>query len=208
MYTYGSAELVTTVGWVGGWGCCFADGWERADYPPPPPSRQTINRAELQAVIEVISHYHDGRLKIAVCTDSAYVDGGLQQGAHGWHANGWVTAQGPVTNVDLWSLLMTLLDTASAVWVWIKVLSHIDIPGNEKADKLAEKGHRASPLYLTVRHPPKPPETPPPPPPAANGNGNGEPASMQHRTIELHSVCESDLLLLTPERANQDCGQD
>ena len=44
---------------------------------------------------------------------------------------------GSVTNVDLWSYLMSLLDTTSAVWVWIKVPSHIDIPGNEKADKLA-----------------------------------------------------------------------
>ena len=32
----GSAEFVSTVGWIGGWGCCSADGWEKASYPPPP----------------------------------------------------------------------------------------------------------------------------------------------------------------------------
>ena len=37
----------------------------------------------MQAVIEGISHYHDSRLKIALCTDLAYVYGGLQGGGGG-----------------------------------------------------------------------------------------------------------------------------
>ena len=106
-------------------------------YPPPPP-RQTINRAELQVVIEVVQRYHDSNLKVAVCTDSAYVYGGVR-GAHKWRAWGWVMTQGPVTNVDLWSTLMTLLDSTLAVWDWIKVPSHVEIHGNERADEQRNK---------------------------------------------------------------------
>ena len=46
VYTNGSAEFVSTVGWTGGWSCCSADGWEKASYLTPH-MRQTINRAEL-----------------------------------------------------------------------------------------------------------------------------------------------------------------
>ena len=31
----GSAEYVATHGWIGGWGCCAADGWEKASHLPP-----------------------------------------------------------------------------------------------------------------------------------------------------------------------------
>ena len=55
---------------------------------------------------------------------------------------------------------MALLDTTSVMWVWIKVPNHIDIPGNEKADKVEEKGRQASLLYHMVCHPPKAPRTP------------------------------------------------
>ena len=155
-YTNGSVEYVSTHGWIGGWGCYAADGWEKASHLPPH-TRQTINRAELQAVIEVVQRYHDRNLKVAVCTDSAYVYGGVQGGAHKWRAWGWVTTWGPVTNVDLWSTLMTLLDSTLVVSDWIKVPSHVAIQGNERADKLAEQGRLSSPLYLTIRHPPQPP---------------------------------------------------
>ena len=175
MHTDGSAESVATVGWVGGWGYCSFDGWELAAYLPPQ-SRQTINGAELQAVIEVISHNHDSRLKIA-CTDSAYVYGGLQGGAHRWCASGWVTAQGPVMNVHLWSLLMTLLDTTSAVWVQVKVPTHIDIPGNEKSGQTGRKGTSSLSVVPYGTAPSQAPRNPAGLPPA-NRNGNGEPASM------------------------------
>ena len=47
--------------------------------------------------------------------DSAYVYGGVPGGVVRWHASGWVTTQGLVMNVDLWSSLMGCLDTMSAV---------------------------------------------------------------------------------------------
>ena len=42
-YTDGSAEYLATVGWVEGWGCYSAKGWERAAYlPSPTPDKQSI----------------------------------------------------------------------------------------------------------------------------------------------------------------------
>ena len=79
VYTDGSAEYVATQGWIGGWECCSADGWEQASHLPTH-TRQTINRAQLQAVIEVVQCYHDSNLKVAVYTDSAYVYGGVKGG--------------------------------------------------------------------------------------------------------------------------------
>ena len=159
VYTDGSAEQVSGVGWIGGWGCHSVDGWEKSSYLPPH-LNQTINRTELQAVIETVLHHHDYQSKLAICTDSAYVFGGVEQTALRWRAAGWVTAQGPVTIVDLLIQLVTLLDTCCPVLEWIKVHSHIDIPGNDRADALAERGRKASPLYLNARHPPVHPCTP------------------------------------------------
>ena len=75
------------------------------------PTRQLIGRN--YRVIEVITQYHMTEIKLAVCIDSVYVYGGLQGTTSRWRANGWVTTQGLVTNVDLWMLVMDLLDLAT-----------------------------------------------------------------------------------------------
>ena len=68
----------------------------------PPHLRQSINRAELQAVIDVVHRYRHRALLVAVATDSAYVHDGLQSKALQWKASGWITTRGPVINIDLW----------------------------------------------------------------------------------------------------------
>ena len=62
-----------------------------------------------------------------------------------------MTAQGPVTNVDLWIELMDLIDRSVALLECIKVPSHIGIAGNDRADQLAEEGGKASPLSSATR---------------------------------------------------------
>ena len=78
---------------------------------------------------------------------------------------GWVTARGPVINVDLWDEMLETLVHSTCRFRWVKVPSHVDIAENEKADKLAEQGRKMSPLYNTVhravRHPVTPPCSPP-----------------------------------------------
>ena len=56
---------------------------------------------------------------------------------------------GPVVNVDLWEEVLDIILSSSCTFKKrIKVPSHVDIGGNERADKLAEKGRNMSPLYL------------------------------------------------------------
>ena len=142
-------------------------------------------------MIEVVKSYHESTLKVGVCTDSGYVYGGVQGGTLRWRASGWVTAQGPVTNVDLWIVLMDLLDSMRAVWEWIKVPSHVDIPGNDKADALAEQGRPSSPLYCDVRRPPVPPRTPVALPEGIGGHCMN--CISHSRNVELQEICENDM---------------
>ena len=54
VYTDGSAQWVPTVGWIGGYGCYEPrEGCRHASYLTPQ-LRQSINQAELQAIIDVV----------------------------------------------------------------------------------------------------------------------------------------------------------
>ena len=66
-----------------------------------------------------------------------------------------MTNKGPVLNVDLWIDLLELLDQASASYEWIKVPSHVQMEGNERADALAELGRKSSPLYARAGRQPQ-----------------------------------------------------
>ena len=72
LYTDGSAELVGGVGWVAGYGCHEPGLWEEANHLPVG-RKQTINRAELMAVIVAVrrTHTHDNtrlQLQPTPCT--------------------------------------------------------------------------------------------------------------------------------------------
>ena len=128
--------------------------WEEANHLPVG-RKQTINRAELMAVIVAVRRTHTKQHTFAVATDSSYVYGGVQGAAIKWRAQHWVTNKGPVLNVDLWIDLLELLDLASASYEWIKVPSHVQVDGNERADALAELGRKSSPLYARAGRQPQ-----------------------------------------------------
>ena len=103
---------------------------------------QTNNRAELQACIHALSVTPVG-VPLQLCVDSQLVTSGATLWLTGWIRRGWRTKQGtPVSNKDLWLELHGLLEAREEETVWIKVPSHVDIYGNEQADKLADEGVR------------------------------------------------------------------
>ena len=57
LYIDGSAKLVGGVGWVAGYGCHEPGLWEEANHLPVG-RKQTINRAELMAVIVAVRRTH------------------------------------------------------------------------------------------------------------------------------------------------------
>ena len=82
----------------------------------------------------------------------------IQGPVYKWKMANWCNHKVPVPNADLWVQLVTLLDLCHAQVQWIWVPSHVDVPGNEKADELAAAGRNRSPLVTTPA-----PATPEPP---------------------------------------------
>ena len=93
---------------------------------------------ELTAVIEALSALKRSS-RIVLHTDSQYVQKGITEWIGGWKARGWRTAaKEPVKNVDLWKRLDELAALHEIKWVWVK--GHAGHDGNERADRLANKG--------------------------------------------------------------------
>lgn len=98
----------------------------------------TNNRMELTAVIEALATLQR-RCSVTVYTDSAYVKDGITSWIRCWKARGWLTADGrPVKNVELWQRLDALNAAHDVTWRWVK--GHAGNPGNERADRLANRG--------------------------------------------------------------------
>jgi ribonuclease HI len=121
----------------GGWGALLeCDGKERELFGGQPGT--TNNRMELTAVIEALTALKQP-CQIVLHTDSQYVMKGITEWIRGWKAKGWKTAaREPVKNVDLWKQLDELVAAHHIRWVWVK--GHSGHDGNERADKLANKG--------------------------------------------------------------------
>lgn len=97
----------------------------------------TNNRMELQAAIEALNALKH-RCRVELHTDSKYVKDGVQKWLAAWKRKNWKTAaRKPVKNRDLWEMLDALLGKHDITWRWVK--GHAGNPGNECADRLANR---------------------------------------------------------------------
>jgi len=121
----------------GGWGAVLKFGdIEKELFGGEPLT--TNNRMELTAVIEALASLKR-RCEVTIHTDSIYVKDGITKWIHGWKARGWTTAdKKPVKNIELWQRLDTLNAAHAVQWRWVK--GHAGDVGNERADRLANKG--------------------------------------------------------------------
>jgi ribonuclease HI len=93
---------------------------------------------ELTAVIEALAALKRPS-RVTIYTDSSYVKDGITSWIRGWKARGWRTADGkPVKNIELWQRLDALNAAHRVQWRWVK--GHAGDPGNERADRLANRG--------------------------------------------------------------------
>ncbi len=98
----------------------------------------TNNRMELTAVITALRALRRP-CRVILHTDSQYVQKGISEWIVGWKARGWRTAdKKPVKNADLWQELDEATRRHDIQWRWIK--GHAGHEGNERADRLANKG--------------------------------------------------------------------
>jgi ribonuclease HI len=121
----------------GGWGAWLKSGEHEKELWGGE-KLTTNNRMELTAVIEALASLKK-RCTVALYTDSEYVRNGITTWIHGWKKRGWLTAdRKPVKNVELWQRLETLTAGHDVKWHWVK--GHSGDPGNERADRLANRG--------------------------------------------------------------------
>jgi ribonuclease HI len=75
---------------------------------------------------------------VTLCSDSKYVIQGITQWIHGWQKNGFKKSDGnDVLNQASWKRLYALALKFKGRLSWRYVPGHSDVPGNERADRIA-----------------------------------------------------------------------
>jgi ribonuclease HI len=106
----------------GGWGALLQAGAHVKELSGAEP-QTTNNRMELTAAIEALAALKRP-CSIVLYTDSQYV-------------RKCTVDRKPVKNVDLWQALERQIERHRIEWHWVK--GHAGVPGNERADELANR---------------------------------------------------------------------
>lgn len=119
----------------GGWGAVLRYGNKEKELCGGE-KNTTNNRMELTAVIKALSALKEP-CQVKLTTDSKYVVDSINLGwARSWQKNGWRKVdKKPALNAELWEQLLSLLDTHTVEFVWVK--GHAGHPENERCDALA-----------------------------------------------------------------------
>lgn len=108
-------------------------------------SRQTNQRAELEAIhdaVETIHQRNDG-LKYEIKTDSAYAKNAYDKWGDNWQQNNWTTSKNePVQHRDVIEPTLDRLNDLGDRVKISKVKGHSGNRGNDAADELAVRGAR------------------------------------------------------------------
>jgi ribonuclease HI len=118
----------------GGWGALLLYGEHEKELNGSD-AHTTNNRMELTAAIQALAALNRG-CDVKLYTDSQYVRKGITEWVAQWKLRDWRTAdRKPVKNVDLWQALEAQIERHRIEWHWVK--GHAGVPGNERADQLA-----------------------------------------------------------------------
>ncbi|MCG3169311.1 MAG: Ribonuclease HI [Pseudomonadales bacterium] len=121
----------------GGWGALLRYG-DRERELCGGEALTTNNRMELTAAIEALAALRE-RCEVDLYTDSQYVRDGVAKWMANWKRRGWRTAdRKPVKNIDLWQALDREATRHQVRWHWVR--GHSGHDGNERADRLANRG--------------------------------------------------------------------
>ncbi|MGE5336259.1 MAG: ribonuclease HI [Gemmatimonadota bacterium] len=125
----------------GGWGAWLKSGVHEKELFGGERAT-TNNRMELTAVIRALQSLKR-RSRVVLHTDSQYVKLGVTEWLPMWIRRGWKTAGNKaVKNSDLWRELAHLAAQHDIDWRWVR--GHAGVPGNERADRLANRGVEAA----------------------------------------------------------------
>ena len=119
----------------GGWGAVLVYG-DREMELSGGDRDTTNNRMELLAAINALSALKFP-CEVTLTSDSKYLTDAINKGwLDSWRRRGWRKAdKSAVLNVDLWEMLIPLLERHEVTFIWVK--GHDGHPYNERCDKLA-----------------------------------------------------------------------
>ena len=112
----------------------------------PTRHKQTNNGAELWAAPEALQDFWVP--KLAILTNSQYLQLGATGGAQHWKSKGWTTTSGKLqVHVPVWEMLLQEMAKPGREVRWEHVPTHVNVQGNEVANGLAMEGMCSSPLW-------------------------------------------------------------
>ncbi len=118
----------------GGWGAILMHGENKKELSGGE-ALTTNNRMELTGVITALEALKQP-CEVTLYSDSQYIVNAINEGwLYGWAKKGWKRKGGEVKNPDLWQKLLSLLNTHSVTFVWVK--GHAENPYNNRCDELA-----------------------------------------------------------------------
>jgi ribonuclease HI len=101
----------------------------------------TNNRMELTAAVKALEALRRP-CRVALHTDSQYLQKGITAWMKKWKRNGWKTRAGAVKNQDLWKRLDGLGEVHDIDWRWVR--GHAGDPLNERCDELVREARTVS----------------------------------------------------------------
>lgn len=96
----------------------------------------TNNRMELTAAVKALEALRRP-CRVALHTDSQYLQKGITDWMRRWKRNGWRTRGGAVKNQDLWQRIDDLTNIHDVNWHWVR--GHAGDPFNERCDALVRE---------------------------------------------------------------------
>ncbi len=125
----------------GGWGAVIvASSTEEVVELGGSKPHTTNNEMELEAAVAALAYTLNTADSITIHTDSQYLINGVTKWMFNWEKNGWKTKTGTeVKNRRQWELLAQFIQMKKGMIEWIHLPSHVGIPGNERADEIAQK---------------------------------------------------------------------
>ena len=106
----------------------------------------TNNGAELWAALEALQGFWVP--KLAILTDSQYLQLGATGRAQHWKSKGWTTTSGNLqVHVPVWEMLLHEMEKPGRDVRWEHVPAHVNVQGNEVANGLAMEGMCSGPLW-------------------------------------------------------------
>ena len=108
--------------------------------------RQTNNGAELWAALEALQGFLVP--KLAILTDSQYLQLGATGRAQHWRSKGWTTTSGKLqVHVPVSEMLLQEMAKPGREVRWEHVPAHVNVQGSEVVNGLAMEGMCSSPLW-------------------------------------------------------------